>query len=700
MKTFGRNGANRDLAQTARHVAILASFAVAQPLFDLLGGAPDFLLAHDLGSAEILILALFLGAAVPLLGWLLVRVACRLHDQAGQGVGTLLLSGLLLLIVMAVLRSLEILDGWPRVALAAVMAASGSVVYWRTRAVRQFVTWLTPGVIVFPAMFVLRPAVVGLVWPQDASLEAHSTSRTPVVMVVFDSLPLTALLDENRLLDRRLYPSFAALADEATWYRNATTVSDYTRWALPAIVTGRYPVASALPTASDYGNSVFTLLGSSHAVRVHEPITRLCPPTLCQHDDESLLENLAAFAATLSVVYLHAVLPEDFEPDLPPVDQGWADEAPPVVPGELWLMEGEEGRRNRLLAFIESIEQTDDSPAAYFIHILLPHTPVVYLPSGQRFTTERYLPGLLEGRDRWTDDTWAADHGYRLFLLQVRYADALLGRLVARLRDVGLYDQALVVVVSDHGASFRAGLPFRRVTDDTFMDILPVPLLIKAPNQRVGMVSDRNVETIDILPTMADLLDVEVPWVTDGASALGPVAARTGKSVYYEDARRVRTFGPSLLEDAFAATDRRLALFGPPDRNPYLVPRTSPHHDLIGRQVADVRTSDDMSALEFSLGVRRDFGNVHPDSRVLPVHLAGRARWRNGAGAASLAVAVNGTIRATTRTYQISERRSRDTWSVVLGPDDLRPGANLVEVFVIDATRGAPVLRRAYRSDP
>jgi len=60
--------ASRDLAQTAWHVAILAAFALAQPLFALLGRAPDFLLAHGLRTAEILLLTLTLGVGVPVLG--------------------------------------------------------------------------------------------------------------------------------------------------------------------------------------------------------------------------------------------------------------------------------------------------------------------------------------------------------------------------------------------------------------------------------------------------------------------------------------------------------------------------------------------------------------------------------------------------------------------------------------------------------
>ena len=54
-------------------------------------------------------------------------------------------------------------------------------------------------------------------------------------MVIFDELPLTSLMDEKRQIDPVRYPNFAALADDGYWFRNATTVTDYTVQAVPAI---------------------------------------------------------------------------------------------------------------------------------------------------------------------------------------------------------------------------------------------------------------------------------------------------------------------------------------------------------------------------------------------------------------------------------------------------------------------------------
>ena len=77
--------------------------------------------------------------------------------------------------------------------------------------------------------------------PAPLADSADFDAPPPVVVAVFDQLPLASLLDREGELDRTLYPHFAALAGEATWFRNASAVTEATTYALPAIVTGNYP---------------------------------------------------------------------------------------------------------------------------------------------------------------------------------------------------------------------------------------------------------------------------------------------------------------------------------------------------------------------------------------------------------------------------------------------------------------------------
>lgn len=679
------------MSSRSLHVAALASIAIVQPIFDLFGQAPEFLLAHDLGPSEILAVALGVGIVLPFGCAGVIAVLERLHAPTARVAATAMVAVLVVLVALYALKDVT-LAIWMVAALAVIAGTIVGVVYHRSAAVRASATWLVPAVVVVPLIFVLRPGVRSLIWPQEYEVAPASASDTPVVLIVFDGLPLTALLDGSHGIDRGLYPSFAALADQSTWYASATTVSDYTQWSVPAILSGRYPVPRSLPIASDHPETLLTLLGASHTVAVHEPISRLCPQSLCDHGGEGTAHELLDFADTLSVAYLHTILPESVEAKLPPIDQGWAEGIPPSeTPGEVWLRRGDRSRRGEALAFVNAIKSDAAQPSLHFLHILLPHTPLAYLPQGQRYGTERALPGLLERRDRWLNDEWAVTQGYHRFLLQVGYVDTLLGQIVNRLKAIDLYDRALIVVTSDHGASFKAGRTFRRLTDDSYMDIAPVPLFIKAPNQRERVTTDRNVETVDILPTIADMLDIDVPWKVDGRSAIGNTAPKPDKTVYYDDARRIRKLPATFREAVDASVDRKLQLFGQGDLD--RIPLTSPHRELIGREVDDLLVSETADAMDFALDAHGDFSDVDPASEFLPAHLSGRARWLTSDAPAAVAVAVNGVVSATTRTYRFEERGSRHAWSVVLPPSAFHSGENAVEVFVVRPSR-PPVLYR------
>tara|TARA_B100000949_G_C14084913_1_gene367451 strand:- start:398 stop:715 length:318 start_codon:yes stop_codon:yes gene_type:complete len=93
-----------------------------------------------------------------------------------------------------------------------------------------------------------------------------------------------------------------------------------------------------------------------------------------------------------------------------------------------------------------------------------------------------------------------------------------LGRLIRRLRQTGLYDRALLVVLADHGVSFRPGQSHRRADLRNLSEIMSVLLFVRFPGQVRGLVSSANAELVDLLPTVADTLNMLFPWEVDGVS--------------------------------------------------------------------------------------------------------------------------------------------------------------------------------------
>src|SRR5690606_14388112 len=76
-------------------------------------------------------------------------------------------------------------------------------------------------------------------------------------------------------------------------------------------------------------------------------------------------------------------------------------------------------------------------------------------------------------------------------------------------------------------------------------DVAWVPLFVKEPGQQTGSVSDENTSTLDVLPTVADVLEVETPWEVDGTSLLGPPREEVAKPFRPSE---VHAFGVSALD--------------------------------------------------------------------------------------------------------------------------------------------------------
>ena len=107
--------------------------------------------------------------------------------------------------------------------------------------------------------------------------------------------------------------------------------------------------------------------------------------------------------------------------------------------------------------------------------------------------------------------------------LQTGFADLELQELWRRLKSQGMWDDSLIVVAADHGVAFLKGRRDRRTLDSqNYGEIAPIPLFIKAPGQKKGKVNDAYVETIDILPTIFDLLHLKPKVKMDGHSAFSP----------------------------------------------------------------------------------------------------------------------------------------------------------------------------------
>ena len=228
-------------------------------------------------------------------------------------------------------------------------------------------------------------------------------------------------------------------------------------------------------------------------------------------------------------------------------------------PGVLARLAGG-GRPPRLHRWIGSIRRRD-RPTLYLQHALLPHEPWIYLPSGHaaRPKGNDPIPGI--NRPIGFHDPDLTRHNESRHLLQVGFVDRQVGLLLDRLKRTGLLDDALVVVTADHGYAFELGVKDRRlVTESNVDEVAPVPLFVKAPGQTSGEVNRNVVRNLDLVPTVADLLNTRVPWTHDGRSAFAPsAAARRTISIVTRDFGKTIRIGVAELQRRRAANRRRRA---------------------------------------------------------------------------------------------------------------------------------------------
>ncbi len=132
-----------------------------------------------------------------------------------------------------------------------------------------------------------------------------------------------------------------------------------------------------------------------------------------------------------------------------------------------------------------------------------------------------------------------AIHGY---LASVSYVDAQVGKIIAELKRLGLWENTVIVVLGDHG--FHLGEHNFWGKHNTMNVSVRAPLLIRNPLNKPANLS-QNVEFVDIYPTLCELASLQIPTHCEGKSML-PILKNSKKQhkeyifTSFEDALAVK----------------------------------------------------------------------------------------------------------------------------------------------------------------
>lgn len=323
-------------------------------------------------------------------------------------------------------------------------------------------------------------------------------SKPPVFALLFDELSFDVLAGPDGRPDRARYPHLAALADDGVWFVNATTNAHLTSNAVRIMLAGRLRA----PDEADAGPLLFDHLPPGYVAEA-----MVAWPPVARWIREREASN-PRFARNTAPFFLPSFfeLPGRILRGLP---HSGILAKPSRVGGSFEHPANWEHRDASDRLRVETRALLDAVPRArgrfLWWHSSLPHFPFQFdesgVPHGE--AAESFLDATPAG----------AEEALKNYRRQVRALDAVIGGFTAALKQAGLYEEAIVVLTSDHGLrTWRMDAP--PSTDP----LARVPLLLKRPGLAPG-VRDTDYQHVDFIATVLDLMGAPAP-PTSGVSAL------------------------------------------------------------------------------------------------------------------------------------------------------------------------------------
>lgn len=331
--------------------------------------------------------------------------------------------------------------------------------------------------------------------------ERGSDDARHVILVIADTTRRDSLGCYGS--DRQITPSLDSIAAEGVRFERAIAQSCWTLPAVTSILTSTYPtIHGALGREMLFG-------------RCREEIP---------HGQEILRTRGFKTKAIVNAAFLGPKLGtrrgfDDFD----------------YVEGRNWEIRRADKSVDAAIEFYEKNRRRD---TFVLLHLFDPH--LNYDPPAE--FRERFAAGYSGPYTTITDlqishlvgGSIVPDQPEREYLLALHQAetafmDREIGRLVERLKGLGIYDQTTMVIVADHGEEFWDHGKFEH-GHSMYAELIGVPLIIKPPvsaGVASGIVSTR-VRQIDIMPTILELAGIDRPETFEGESLVSLMRGVSG----------------------------------------------------------------------------------------------------------------------------------------------------------------------------
>ena len=321
----------------------------------------------------------------------------------------------------------------------------------------------------------LRRTSVRAIWLTALAVLLGSCETRPepwnVLLVTFDTTRADRIGSYGN--DRIRTPTLDGLADEGIRFANAVSVAPITAPSHSTILTGLYPTGHGVRD-----NGLFVLSEENRTLA------------------EILKDRGYATAAAVGAFPVIARFGFDqgfdlFDDHLTGMYEDYLGDRAPKK--ELFFDERRAAQVNE--AVIPWLEAREDEPFFLWLHYFDPHQPFEPPPPYDQL----YADDLYDG--------------------EIAYADSRLGHILEQLNRLGKLDRTLIVMTADHGEGLGE---HNEITHAVlaYDSTLHVPLIIRPPGLGTerARVIDARVGTVDIVPTILDLLGMEIPAEMHGQS--------------------------------------------------------------------------------------------------------------------------------------------------------------------------------------
>ena len=536
---------NTGAANNASWIMAVAILAVVIPASDKIAANEVFFAAH---GVEPLAWIVLLVAALAL-GWLVLTLLLSLLGRAtSPRVFDIVTSVSMLLVTWFFVGNVlarTLLSGVPVLGPVVGLVVAAAI----TLLARRFA--MGSVLVVFAGIAAAVPLIATVLsGPASTTKDAYAfdaqEDRPNIVWVVADELQYPLPLTQDGQV-RPEFPNLRALQQDATTYTRAYTAANYTDYAVPSMLAG---ISDAAGQGTDRmqqvrsGIGIIPGLASEYSIVMDSPIFSFdCETSACASvgagSDVGAVARYWGFAKDTLAIAGRTALAAPFSDLFPSLDGKWRDF---WSGGDEFDESSQASSVASAIAGIDQVVAADPgTPFFAFWHTIRTHAPWVVDRDGQAIFPFR-VP-IVEGAHMLgaePDQTYTTEElkslQRRLYAASAVDFDRQLGDLVDDLKAKGLYEDTMIVVTADHGATMTDGAD-RRVGDtlvQRWSEIAHVPLIVKAPGQAepqvvteprsTGQIAATVLATAGATPTADEGLSPDLSAVVPGGPVFSTVA--------------------------------------------------------------------------------------------------------------------------------------------------------------------------------